>query len=307
MSLCSPSVQEAYGVSGRIKLGGNSLSTVDTLNDIEELQQRCEQYEGISLKLNWDMLRQPAAAGGAEWLVTYEEDLLIGFIGLYGFGSQMEICGMVRPGYRRRGVFTALWQRAQSIIQRNNITSLLLNAPADSVSASGFLKTLPLVFNHAEYQMKWDGTASSQGLLEASSASGNVVLRPAREDEAELLIELDSGGFDTTREDAAEMYELHKQEGLQEFIVIELNGSPAGKMRLSTEENETWIYGFTVDKKLRGLGIGRSALLQTIERERRHYNGVNLEVALDNPNALKLYESCGFVIMNKQDYYRYTG
>jgi ribosomal protein S18 acetylase RimI-like enzyme len=44
-----------------------------------------------------------------------------------------------------------------------------------------------------------------------------------------------------------------------------------------------------------------------IERERRNYNGVNLEVSLDNPNALKLYESSGFVILNKQDYYRYTG
>ncbi|MFD1905672.1 hypothetical protein ACFSQ7_19240 [Paenibacillus rhizoplanae] len=31
----------------------------DLLKQIEELQQRCEQYEGISLKLNWDMLRHP--------------------------------------------------------------------------------------------------------------------------------------------------------------------------------------------------------------------------------------------------------
>ncbi|QSF43101.1 GNAT family N-acetyltransferase [Paenibacillus tianjinensis] len=283
------------------------MTTADTLKDIEELQQRCEQYEGISLKLNWDMLRHSPEAGGAEWLVTYEEDVLVGFIGLYGFGGEMEVCGMVRPGYRRREIFTSLWERAQTIIKRNNITTLLLNAPAASLSASGFLKTLPLVFNHAEYQMKWDAAAVPQGSAEASSAAGTVILRPVREGEAHILIELDREGFNMTQEDAAEMFEQQQHEALQEHIMIEMNGQPAGKMRLWTENNETWIYGFTVDRKLRGLGIGRSALQQTIERERRNYNGVNLEVALDNPNALKLYESCGFVILNKQDYYRYTG
>ncbi|AIQ69715.1 hypothetical protein PGRAT_20350 [Paenibacillus graminis] len=283
------------------------LTTADTLKDIEELQQRCEQYEGISLKLNWDMLRLSPESGGAEWLVIYEEEVLVGFIGLYGFAGDMEICGMVRPGYRRRGIFTSLWERAQSIIKRNNIRTLLLNAPASSASAAGFLKTLPLAFNHAEYQMKWDGSSVPQGSPEASSAAGAVILRPARQDEADILVELDCAGFNMSKEDAAEMYTQQMNENQQEQIIIEMNGQPAGKMRLWTEDNETWIYGFTVDKNLRGLGIGRSALLQTIERERHNYNGVNLEVALDNPNALRLYESCGFVILNKQDYYRYTG
>ncbi|KAA1181753.1 MULTISPECIES: GNAT family N-acetyltransferase [Paenibacillus] len=281
------------------------MTTTDTLRNIEELQERCEQYDGISLKLNWDMLRQPSSVGDTEWLVTYEDDLLVGFLGLYGFGSDMEVCGMVRPGYRRRGIFTSLWNRAQTIIKRGNVDTLLLNAPAASSSGVAFLQTLPLEFNHAEYQMKWGGNSVASS--EASSATGTVILRPAREDEAPILVELDCGGFDIKTEDAAELYDLQKQEGLQEHIMIEMDGQPVGKMRLWTEDNETWIYGFTVSKKLRGLGIGRSALLQTIERERKNYNGINLEVALDNPNALKLYESCGFIIQNKQDYYRYIG
>lgn len=283
------------------------MTRADTLKDIEELQLRCEQYEGISLKLNWDMLRLPPQAGGAEWLVTYEEDQLAGFIGLYAIGGDMEVCGMVRPGFRRRGIFTSLWQQAQNIIKRSNSTLLLLNAPAASRSAAGFLKTLPLVFSHAEYQMKWDAAAAAHSPAEASSAAGAVFLRPAREDEVPLLVKLDCSGFDMSEEEAAEMYKQPLLEDSQEHIMIEMNGQPAGKMRLWTENNQTWIYGFTVDKQLRGIGIGRCALQQTIERERRNYNGINLDVALDNPYALKLYESCGFVIMSKQDYYRYSG
>ncbi|WP_245864637.1 GNAT family N-acetyltransferase [Paenibacillus donghaensis] len=278
---------------------------MDTWKEIEELQLRCEQYEGISLKLNWDMLRQPQVPGGTEQLLTYEDGQLVGFMGLYGFASSMEICGMVRPGFRRRGIFTALWNQALAIIERNRTSSVLLNTPAGSASGTGFLTGLPLKFSHSEYQMKWDAAAAKLASSDASSAASSVVLRPAREDEFDILVELDSSGFDISKEDAAEVYRLQKQENMQEHVMIELDGQPAGKMRLWTEDNETWIYGLTVSVKLRGLGIGRSALMQTIERERRNYNGINLEVALDNPNALRLYESCGFVIVNKQDYYSY--
>ncbi|MEK3792755.1 GNAT family N-acetyltransferase [Paenibacillus sp. FSL R7-0204] len=281
------------------------MTNTDTLKQIEELQQRCEQYEGISLKLNWDMLRHPGEAGGAEWVLSYEGELLTGFIGLYGIGGDMEVCGMVRPGYRRRGIFSSLWEQAQAVIRRGKTKTLLLNTPAASASGNACLKTLPVAFSHSEFQMKWEGKGSKVRASEASSASGNVLLRPARPEETPLLIAFDCDGFQMTEEDAAEMYELHEQEGSQEHIIIELSGQPAGKMRLWSEDNETWIYGFTVDKKLRGLGIGRSALQQTIEREQRNYNGVNLEVALDNPNALKLYESCGFVVLNQQDYYTF--
>lgn len=281
------------------------MPTAETLKDIKELQQRCEEYEGISLKLNWDMLSQTSAFGDCESLVTYEDELLVGFLGLYNFGSEMEVCGMVRPGYRRRGIFTSLWNQAQTIIKRKNVSTLLLNAPAASSSGTAFLQSLPLHFHHAEYQMKWDeGSLSS---AETSSATGTVLLRPAQADETHILIKLDCGGFDMTSEEAVKYYDLQNQEGAEEHIMIEMDGQPVGKMRLWTENNESWICGLTVNEKLRGQGIGRSALLQTIERERKNYNGVNLEVSLDNPNALKLYESCGFVVQNKQDYFQFIG
>lgn len=285
------------------------MTTHETLKQIEELQQRCEEYEDLSLKLNWESLRREPGGGSAEWFVIYEDELLVGFIGLYSFGSEIEVCGMVRPGYRRRGIFSSLWKRAQSYIARQGAHTVLLNAPAASKSAAGFLKTLPLAFDHAEYQMKWDEEkADERSAFENKILpDDHVILRPARADEVPLLVALDSAGFGMTPQEAANMYDEFAEEGSNEHIIIELEGQPAGKLRLWTEHHETWIYGFTVDEKLRGRGIGRSALLQTIQREKRSGNGVNLEVALDNPNALRLYESCGFVVTNKQDYFRYVG
>lgn len=279
----------------------------NTLKAIEDLQQYCEQMDGISLKLNWESLRQDTADGGAEVLVHYEDGELAGFMGLYAFGSEMEICGMVHPDHRRRGIFSKLWNEAHEIIQRKEIKSLLLNTPAASASGTAFLATLPLAFNHAEYQMKWDGKTRPGDGLQSPSKGGSVHLRPARADEAHLLTKLDADGFGMTLEEAAEMNAQGQRDNHEKMIIIESDEEAVGKMRLHTEHGETWIYGFVVAPSQRGRGIGRSALLQTIDQERQHGNGIHLEVALDNPNALKLYESCGFTVLNKQDYYRFIG
>lgn len=279
------------------------MTTEETLREVGELQARCEQYEGITLKLNWDMLRDEGTYADTEWFVTYEDELLVGFIGLYGFGHSAEICGMVRPGYRRRGIFTSLWKRAAGALQRLGIGEVLLNAPAGSASAAGFLKTLPVRFHHAEYQMAWSGSVHTEADTETA---GPVTLRPARQDEAGRLAELDRIGFGMSEADTEDLYGRLLSRTDEEHIVIEYDNVPCGKLRLATDNRETWIYGFVVEPEWRGRGIGRTVLLQTIERERLNGNGIFLEVALENPRALKLYESCGFVVSNRQDYYRLT-
>ncbi|MFP4977919.1 GNAT family N-acetyltransferase [Paenibacillus sp. CN-4] len=269
--------------------------------EIEELQRYCEQYEGITLKLNWDMLRSEDA-----WWATHQEDgLTAGFIGVYGFGPQAEVCGMVRPGYRRRGIFTSLWTQALVRIREAGHREVLLNTPANSASGQALLQRMNCEFQHSEYQMKWNGQ-QLPGADADTIPSGRVNLRPALPEEAGVMVRMDAEGFGMEPEEASEMYDrlIRKQD---EYIMIELNGDPVGKLRLWTDEGDTWIYGFTVMPEGRGKGIGRSALLQTIDRERRLGNGVCLEVALDNPQALKLYQSCGFETTGQQDYFRYNG
>ena len=51
-------------------------------------------------------------------------------------------------------------------------------------------------------------------------------------------------------------------------------------------------------------GYGRAAL-STVSRELREegITSVHLEVLVDNPGALHLYESCGFEALGIEDYY----
>jgi len=59
-----------------------------------------------------------------------------------------------------------------------------------------------------------------------------------------------------------------------------------------------YIYGFRVQPAFRGLGIG-SLILQTAEAElaRNGFHRVTLNVARDNPDALRLYQRFGYRIV----------
>ena len=71
------------------------MLTSKQLKDIERLQLEVETHDYLELKLNWEMLQEQ----DREKLdfMHYEEDELVAFIGLYLFGSTVEVTGMVKP------------------------------------------------------------------------------------------------------------------------------------------------------------------------------------------------------------------
>ncbi|OAB32476.1 hypothetical protein PMSD_15925 [Paenibacillus macquariensis subsp. defensor] len=234
--------------------------------------------------------------------------MLTGFLGVYKFGSKFEICGMVHPDYRRHGIFTSLFQTAiQDTVVIGN-SSLLLNLPANSVSGERFLHTIPCQYECSEYQMRWIATSVREvASLHENTLVTEVSLRIATPDDIEDLIRLDKDGFGMSDEDVLEMRKTLTEDGLEYMYVVESNGATMGKINIVSIDSQTWIYGFTVDRTVRGQGIGRRTLHHIIQQELPHNKELWLEVAVHNPMALKLYESCGFVTQEKQDYYQFTG
>lgn len=285
------------------------MLTEQQLEQIQSLQQHCEQADGLSLKLNWEMLSHRNAEEKHDYLHYNDDNTLIGFVGVYRWGSQVEVCGMVHNNYRRQGIFTSLWTQAIHQIELDGYSSLLLNTPANSLSGAIFLKSIPCKYENSEYQMKWD----EQVFIEPPLLDGNnshdvqVSIRRATFQDVPDLIKLDLEGFNMSLEDTEGMYHPLTEDSLQNHFIIEGNGKTRGKIKITPIESITWINAFTVDATVRGQGIGRRALRQVIEQQRNDANPLWLEVAAHNPNALHLYESCGFTIQEKQDYYLYMG
>ncbi|OLS40445.1 GNAT family N-acetyltransferase [Bacillus sp. MRMR6] len=273
------------------------MLTEKELFEIKTLQEICEKDGGFDLKLNFDMLKN-RTKNQKEDFFHYEDDQLVGFLGTYSFGNKVEICGMVHPDYRRKGIFTKLLELGLEASSNNEIETILLNAPTESQTAKEFLKNLPCTYSIAEYQMKWH----SMELHEDSSVS--IRLSESAED-WEALIELEVLGFGLTENEAREMNKNIKDSGGDQNIIIEAEGKTVGKMRVSDSNGEAWIYGFTIFPELRGKGIGRKALSKVVMMENEKGLPIFLEVEARNAHALGLYESCGFRTYHSQDYYLY--
>jgi ribosomal protein S18 acetylase RimI-like enzyme len=265
------------------------------VEEIKNLQQQCETFENIELKLNWDMLRN--RENDDDDFLHYEEGQLVGFLGVYSFGESYELCGMVHPRARKRGIFTLLFNKAITSLKQRNATKLLVNAPASSLSAQSFLSSIPAKYDFSEYQMKWN---------EQSLETGNqeVTLRSAKSEDYSYIVDLDVVCFNVPEKDAKAFVEIGEKEEQIRYI-IERNGKQVGKIQVQRENGESYLFGFAVHPDFQGNGIGRAALAQTVKIEAEHTRKIYLEVAVKNAKALKLYESTGFVTYQTQDYYQY--
>lgn len=271
------------------------MLTAKQLTDIKELQNICEKEEPFQLKLNWDML-QSREENEVNDIFHHENGKLVGFLGLYGFGNKVEVCGMVAPDYRRRGIFTQLYRKAETVLKERGIQHILLNAPSNSESSKGFLQSIPCSYSFSEYQMKW-------GEMDLSYQE-DVRLRLSTPDDVETEVQLDVQCFDFEEEDAREYNARIKRENTDKFYIIESQEVPVGKMRVSHTDGEAWIYGFAIFPKYQGKGIGRKALTTVILSEHKNGFPIFLEVEAKNAHALRLYESCGFEAYHSQDYYK---
>lgn len=272
------------------------MLTKEELLDLKTLQEICEKEGSLQLKLNFDML-ETRSGNRKEDFFHYEDGKLCGFLGCYYFGNKVEICGMVHPDYRRRGIFSKLLEDALEEAKKREARTILLNAPTESHSGKEFLKNLPCSLAMVEYQMKWQKTELAE--------DDTITVRPSfSEEDWEAEIQLDVQCFGLNEQEARQ-YKLENQDlSSDRRLIIEVEGKLAGKMRLSEMNGESWIYGFSVFPELQGKGIGRKALSKVVKMEDEKGLSIFLEVEAKNSHALKLYESCGFRSYHSQDYYK---
>lgn len=271
------------------------MLTNEQLAAIADLQKEVEVFDGLELKLNWEMLRERESERMD--FFHYEGDDLVAFLGLYGFGSTVEVTGMVKPSARRKGHFTKLFQEGMDAVKEHGFTKVLLNAPASSKAAKAFLSKQGAEYAFSEHQMKWQ----SRELEETSG----FTLRPAGERDKELRIRLDVEAFGLTRADSVATEGRITAEPDTDLWMIDVDGESVGKVRVKREDGQAWIYGFAILPEHQGKGTGRRVLRRITKDQSAAGYSVHLEVETTNAHALRLYESVGFEVHHAQDYYSF--
>jgi ribosomal protein S18 acetylase RimI-like enzyme len=273
------------------------LSGAD-LSALADLERRTVAGDGGRLKLEWGVLRARSGRR-VEDLLWWDGDRLVGFAGLYGFGPPtVEVAGMVDPAARRQGIGTSLLDAALDQARRQGYRQALLVVPNRSSAGRAFALSRGAALDHAEHALVLhDPPADRPG-------HPRVQLRTATPDDAADVQRLLAAGFGIDPADVAPRPGESLTETGSETVVATVDGVPVGTVRLTRIDRVGGIYGFVVDPARQGRGIGREILRQACARLRADSaTVVRLEVAVDNPRALGLYTSLGFVPDGGEDYY----
>ena len=264
------------------------------LEAIAELERRVVETDGGRLKLSWGTLRR-RAGDRVEDLLWWEDDRLLGFLGFYGFGSSLELAGMVAPDARGRGIGTALLDAATPLCRGQGFREALLIVPRHSTAGKRLALRRGGKLHHSEHAL----------VLSEDSASGphdsSLSLRPATAADLPVVGRLLAGAFG---EPVRDHLDEHLDSPHERTMVIEVNGSLLGTLRVTRDGDDAGIYGFAVDPPWQGRGIGREALRRACgELRAAGVRRIGLEVAVDNERALGLYTSVGFKPVITEDYF----
>ena len=137
-------LEQAAGLSSR------------ALDAIAELEREVIEADGGRLKLEWGRLRR-RSGDRVEDLLWWEDGRLLGFLGFYGYGSSLELTGMVAPHARRRGIATALLDAAVPLCRGLGYRKVLLIVPRHSEAGKHLALRRDAVFDHSEHALLLPG------------------------------------------------------------------------------------------------------------------------------------------------------
>ncbi len=281
-----------WRVVGRPRLSGGDRS------EVERLRRACEAAEPLDLKLELDeadRLDRPVH------FLAVTDDEVIGYAAVTA-GDQAEVCGMVHPDQRRRGVAKALLGEVRQGARRLERESILIICEDAGPTALAWMRRLGAAVESAERRMTVRLDAQPRPRIADALGTGTpMTVRPATSADRDALVKLLSEGFgtaDPVDDDLAGTPVEQRLVGLD-------GGAMVGTLRLTESSRRTMIYGFVIDDARRGQRLGTRMLAAVVEQLRDQGVGeVGLEVDPNNTPAVRLYERYGFETVTTYRYLR---
>jgi ribosomal protein S18 acetylase RimI-like enzyme len=267
---------------------------------VEVLLETCNRAESIDIPI---FLPDLGAGGDTRTaILVMDGGTLVGFAAV-PVDPEPEASLMVHPDHRRRGIGTQLIAEIRTELNRRGLASCLLVADQASPSGRAFLATLGIPHTFSEYRLALDPGAIDRTRPRRDA----LTLRQATPDDAETLIRVLAAAFDEPDDHARGNVAGTFAETDRHFYLAELDGEPIGAIRVGEWGGNGDVTAFGVIPEQQGKGYGRQILLDAVDLLLpRNLPRILIEVAVENRNALGLYESCGFRIAQEFGYYTLT-
>ncbi|MFL5701990.1 MAG: GNAT family N-acetyltransferase [Ktedonobacteraceae bacterium] len=271
------------------------------LEQVYELLEVCNAYEGLNVKLAIAMLRTRTGHETNDFLY-YAGGKLVGLLALDSIGSKdKEVTAMVHPDNRRQGIATSLLAVARAEAQQRGIERFILACERFSRSGQAFVAALGAQYDYSEHKMALTALRTREDYTERLS------LRHATETDIEGLAHIITACFGQTQEGARRHVAESMRDPYNRYYIGTLGDKAVGCLDLFMDDREYGIYTFGILPQYRRRGFGSQMLEQLIKdihtnnesSERR----IALEVESENRPAISLYRSCGFQEITTYGYY----
>jgi ribosomal protein S18 acetylase RimI-like enzyme len=278
--------------------------------EVNELAKLCSLNDKTNLKLELDyklnMSRNSEIGlGKINEFLYYIDDVLVAYLGISSFGGNIvEINGMTHPEFRRKGIFSKLFELSIDECKKRSFDKLLLLSDGKEQSGVEFIKAVGANYDFSEYRMKQLNkinleNINSISLRKAGKLDGNDVVRQ------NAMFFNDSDEEETSLEEGEKLTdEVNFDEST---YMIELKNQIIGKINVEYNENSAFIFGFGILPDFRGKGYGKAALKEALRLIReKNISKIELDVECKNDTALNLYKACGFEEQSIMNYYEYS-
>jgi len=214
--------------------------------------------------------------------------------------SEGEISACVQPVFRHQGIFRELYHSLADALSRSGAESALLVCEGAAPSGSAIAERLGAVLDHGEYLMSLPGDR-----LAEIQAPRDLRLVPVTMADLDEFTALSSGTFSERQDDAREFaIAILSDPEREQFMARSAEGA-VGLVALARENQGYMLHGLGVVPDSRGKGLGGAILdAALVVLRNRGATDISLEVDVDNPAALALYRSRGFVEVSRADYWR---
>ncbi len=288
------------GTAEEVTITGAASLTPAELAQARELKRACDAADGLDLKLGWG-----EGSGAAPTVfLAHAGDRLVGYCSLDGDGTVAEICGMVAPGWRRRGIGARLFETARASFRSAGGDQLFAICEDASASGRAFIGHLSGQRAFTEHRMELRAGAPPAD----DDALTIRLLMPGDEEAFLIAARITAAGFERPLEQTVEHMraDLEQSAERQRLYLALAHDGPVGVFKLYAEESDAsvGIYGFAVDPARQRQGWGRRMLARACALAREQgASRVTLEVDSANERAIALYTSSGFVTTTTYGYY----
>jgi ribosomal protein S18 acetylase RimI-like enzyme len=293
---------ERLSTTGGTYLQENGLVARTLLNESEfeqitALAEVVRGVDGVDVKLNWEMMRQRDGLCPADFCYL-ENDRIVGYMPLDGFGASYEITAIVDPAYRRRGIFRALFNAARQEAIARGASELLLVGYRGSAAGNAAIARLGVTYTSSEYRM----TAHHAAMPEFPTSE--TELEMVQEADAEELSRLLSLAFGDSHYHAVDRLIDAIRRPDCRYYFARVYRERVGQIGVVTTPRGAYIRGVGIVPERRRQGLGRQLLALTVaQMVSEGYHDLSLDVATQNDGALNIYRSCGFHEEMVYDYY----